>query len=1634
MRLVLVALLGLVLLLIPLLLWASAPPSEAYASLSTAIETVAPAQAVPELAANPADQHLTEQKGAPPIRLKSRTFTPAPGVGRALKGQLERLQAKAVDRAHVFLQFNKIPDKAERQALAARGVELLTYIPDRAWLASVPVTLNLDDLIASSPARWAGAILPGDKLETDLREGTIHKWAQDVDERVILVAQFFPDVDLEVGADLVTAYRGKVLHRVESINSLVVSLPQDAVNELAAEDIVEWIEQVEPALSPVNDGVRANIGADALQAAPYNLDGTGVRVLVFDGGGVDTTHPDFGGRVSLQSDAPGVSDHATHVAGTVGGDGSRSVAAGGTAQQWRGMAPNVRMFSDDYDAGAGPYIFYNNPGSIEVDYNEGVVTNTVDMVNTSLGMNLCGNYVDPDQVLPLDNPALVGLYGDYTSSAQLLDNIATGNWTGNVRLPLFWSAGNERNDTCFNHFDPQGHQTIDPPHAAKNPVIVGAINSNDSSMTTFSGYGPVDDGRLKPDVVGPGCQTSVDFAVTSTFTDTFYTQMCGTSMSTPAVTGVAALLLQQWRQTCAASDPLPSTYKALLVNTAQDLGNPGPDYAFGWGRVQAQLAADAIINQEVVEGSITHGGVYTYYVAMQSGGPQLRVTLAWDDPAAAPLSAVQLINNLDLFVIGPGTTMHRAWLLDPINPGNNATTGIDNLNNVEQVVVPTPVDGTYTVIVSGTNVPSGPQPFSLSIQPIELFVNSTADTSDGNPGDGICDTGTFATPTGICTLRAAIEEANATCGSDTIKFNIPAATDPGCNAGTGVCTIQPLSALPVIIDTVFIDGYSQPGASVASSNAVLKIVLDGSNAGDGVNGLVLETDESTIRGLNIHSFRVTKIDHPNQDFDFTHGNGIVIREGMTNTITGNFIGTNVDGDACVGNGGSGVLIGGYDSTADANRNTVGGTDPADRNVITCNGFQRDTSTPDPDDGTATGADGVTIRANRADSTIYSADGNQVLGNYISTDVTGMTTLAAGTQTFTYDSQTFDITYMGNTGNGVRIAGGSSNTVGGTTPGARNIISGNEAAGVRVEAVVFDDEDPPHTRAASNNVVQGNYIGTDVNGAADLGNLDVGVYIVGFVDDADGNQIGGTTGTTPGGPCTGACNLISGNGGGGVMILGSQASGNEIKGNYIGTDVNGAAAIPNTAGGIAIADAEDNTIGGATPEERNLISGNGGYGISIVNNAKAWSPDLEVFMGAGEASGNTIQGNYIGAEVTGAAALSNTLSGVLITDAADNVVSENLISGNGQNGVLIMTTGGAPGNVETNVVTAEGSANGDSVKGSDSAAVTVGGTSWLEVTKTADPTHLAPPGGTVTFTIGITNSGVLDVAIKRLSDSSHGNLNGQGSCLVPQTLGPGLSYTCVFSATVSDATGDSATDTVTASGTDANGTFVINSDSATVNITDLPPSILVTKTANPTTLTPPGGTVNFTVTVKNISVSETATITKTWDSKHGDLIPGVCAASVTLGPGDTFTCNYQGTVSGATGNTVEGNFIGTNVTGNAAVPNQGAGVVITSAPDNAIGGATAAQGNVISGNAREGVAILGTDATGNSLRHNVIGGTSALGNGSHGVSLARPPSHQAIGKGSAGNTNAYNGGGVGGGVFRHRAEFPLHPLFTQIAHT
>jgi subtilisin family serine protease len=457
------------------------------------------------------------------------------------------------------------------------------------------------------------------------------------------------------------------------------------------EEEVQWISLLPPSLEGVNDGIRQSIHVNDVHQAPYLLDGSRSNILVYDVGAVDLGHPDLSGRV-VNGEGGGFASHSTHVAGTVAGDGTNNA-------NYKGMAPDANIISYTYES-CSPNCLYNSPQDIEGNYEEGLIFYRADLSTNSIGSNIAFNGYP------------CSWEGDYELTAQLLDAITHGDWGPGVPYASVWAAGNERAGACGTQYNTTG-----VPATAKNTIVVGATNSNDHSMTYFSSWGPVDDGRMRPDVCAPGCQIGGDGGIRSTEVGGGYSVKCGTSMATPATAGVLALILQEWRQgPIARPRPLPSTLKVILANTAVDYGNPGPDYQFGYGEIRADDAVDHLRNGfALIEANLDHGQEKTYAFQLEGDEPLLRATLAWSDVPGALLAQKELVNDLDAWFEDPQGGIHRPYVLNPANPGAAAGLGIDVRNPSEQIEVDDPEAGLWTLHIAGTTVPEGPQSFSVAV-------------------------------------------------------------------------------------------------------------------------------------------------------------------------------------------------------------------------------------------------------------------------------------------------------------------------------------------------------------------------------------------------------------------------------------------------------------------------------------------------------------------------------------------------------------------------------------------------------------------------------------------------------------------------------------------------------------------------------------------------------------------------------------------------------------------------------------------------------------------------------------------------------------------------------------------------------
>lgn len=436
--------------------------------------------------------------------------------------------------------------------------------------------------------------------------------------------------------------------------------------------------------------------------AGLNLNGEDMIAGIWDGGIVRGTHSLFNNRVSQIDNPGGISNHATHVAGTMIGNGE--VLQGAV----KGMAPAANLLA---------FSFFDD---------------TSEMVNAAANGLLISNH---SYGVGINNVPLWYL-GYYDNEARNVDAII---YNAPFYLPVF-SAGNDRQSGANNADG--GFDYLTDRSVAKNNIVVAAVfevlnytQPSDVSMSSFSSWGPTDDGRIKPDISGKGVNV---FSADGTSDNAYFTRS-GTSMATPNVSG-SLLLLQQHYNNSFGEFMLASSLRALALHTADEAGNnPGPDYRFGWGLLNTDRAAQVITNNggtsRIEEAKIVLGGAYTF-TFQADGSSEVAATIAWTDPAGNTLPAgnqdvatPSLIHDLDVRISQDEGATWMPWVLDVSSPSAGATVGdnvVDNVEKIEMGVLPA---GEYIVRVShkGDFLVDDEQVFSLIITGIvdESFFVST---------------------------------------------------------------------------------------------------------------------------------------------------------------------------------------------------------------------------------------------------------------------------------------------------------------------------------------------------------------------------------------------------------------------------------------------------------------------------------------------------------------------------------------------------------------------------------------------------------------------------------------------------------------------------------------------------------------------------------------------------------------------------------------------------------------------------------------------------------------------------------------------------------------------------------------------
>lgn len=462
-----------------------------------------------------------------------------------------------------------------------------------------------------------------------------------------------------------------------------------------------------PALRAQNAETAATLGVTAIaDAAPagLGLDGAGVRIGVWDDAHARDSHLDLRGRVQRR-DVGGFGEHATHTTATLAGDGTADPRA-------RGMATAARVWAYDWLLDLA-----------ELEEAAPALSVSSHAYGPTLGWSTepaCPAYPTWRGAPSAREDAA---FGRYDEAAAALDAIAL-----RTDLLTVWPASNERADTgpmpgeshyhlgsCSDLFTDAHlqettlqHDTLAGLGVAKNAIMVGAVRAITREALRaerivpldVSGFGPTDDGRIKPELVAVGDRVRSASAAA----DDAYSTATGTSSATAAVAGATALLTQLHRQLNQGADLRAAALKALLVHTARDAGEPGPDVGTGYGLLDAQAAADLLVADANAQPAARHlllGALDAGETLILRPGTDdttedgsLRVTLAWLDPPAEPArggvddQTATLVDDLDLVVVTPDGRRHLPWSLEPSTGARARDSEPNRTDNLERVDVP----------------------------------------------------------------------------------------------------------------------------------------------------------------------------------------------------------------------------------------------------------------------------------------------------------------------------------------------------------------------------------------------------------------------------------------------------------------------------------------------------------------------------------------------------------------------------------------------------------------------------------------------------------------------------------------------------------------------------------------------------------------------------------------------------------------------------------------------------------------------------------------------------------------------------------------------------------------------------------
>lgn len=599
-----------------------------------------------------------------PVKLKSGTFIHTESAKNPKLNPADFSNTLFNGQHYLWLQFEKLPGLSVKEKLERDGIRFFGYLPENTFLVSIPADYQYN--FSLTPGKVMVMNVPfSSKISPAINA------LMESENLVDIQVSFITALSKQEITELFKKAIPEITEVKESTSQTVrIILPGKMISKLAAHPLVHFIEPGSAIPVLENDEAITNHRINMLHnengLGVWDYTGRNVVVAVGDDGFVGP-HIDFQGRILVNTFGFSIIQHSDHVSGIITG-------AGNMNPKTRGQAPGalLRAYNGFTDLNSFPEIYDND---------------SVRITSHSLGQDCNAGYDTDARESDLQ-----------TNQYPLLMHVH--------------SAGNSGNETCDATLG-RSFKTITGGYKQGKNIIATANLTKEDIRNSSSSRGPSKDGRIKPDISGVGT------SVTSTQPNNKYTSYTGTSMACPAIAGTLAVMQEAYRKIY-GMEATGAFLKALLLNTADDLGNAGPDFSYGWGRVNAMRALQCLEDGRFQEGTITQGETKLVDINIPANVAVAKIMVYWNDEAGLPAPAKALVNDIDILV-KKAETVYQPWLMDAGETPTIASCeapavkGADHLNNVEQVEIELPDAGIYQLELNGYSIPSSSQSYHIII-------------------------------------------------------------------------------------------------------------------------------------------------------------------------------------------------------------------------------------------------------------------------------------------------------------------------------------------------------------------------------------------------------------------------------------------------------------------------------------------------------------------------------------------------------------------------------------------------------------------------------------------------------------------------------------------------------------------------------------------------------------------------------------------------------------------------------------------------------------------------------------------------------------------------------------------------------